>query len=210
MNPIQSAWALVKENKRAYIVFNILYYGLVLVFMGVAAMNPAVQDELIRVVGESFMTGPLAVVGEAYVNLEVLNAIGLTFVVNLLLASLLVITVPSLVIPFSGLLMGIYRAVLWGLIFFPGHPDMQVVMIPHSLTLILEGQAYILVMLAVWLQGRAFLFPQSAGVEGHLRGYLEGLKRTGKIYLLVILTLFVAAVYEVIEVVLLAQLMGGA
>jgi hypothetical protein len=42
--------------------------GLVLVFMGVAAMNPAVQDELIRVVGESFMTGPLAVVGEAYVN----------------------------------------------------------------------------------------------------------------------------------------------
>jgi hypothetical protein len=210
MNPIQSAWALVKENKRAYIVFNVLYYGLVLVFMGVAAMNPAVQDELIRVVGESFMTGPLAVVGEAYVNLEVLNAIGLTFVVNLLLASLLVITVPSLVIPFSGLLMGIYRAVLWGLIFFPGHPDMQVVMIPHSLTLILEGQAYILVMLAAWLQGRAFLFPQSAGVEGHLRGYLEGLKRTGKIYLLVILTLFVAAVYEVIEVVLLAQMMGGA
>jgi hypothetical protein len=210
MNPIQSAWALVKENKRAYIVFNVLYYGLVLVFMGVAAMNPAVQDELIRVVGESFMTGPLAVVGEAYVNLEVLKAIGLTFVVNLLLASLLVITVPSLIIPFSGLLMGIYRAVLWGLIFFPGHPDMQVVMIPHSLTLILEGQAYILVMLAAWLQGRAFLFPQSAGVEGHLRGYLEGLKRTGKIYLLVILTLFVAAVYEVIEVVLLAQMLGGA
>jgi hypothetical protein len=93
----------------------------------------------------------------------VLNAIGLTFVVNLFLASLLVDYRSFVGYSVFGLLIGIYRAVLWGLIFFPGHPDMQVVMIPHSLTLILEGQAYILVMLAAWLQGRAFLFPQSAG-----------------------------------------------
>jgi hypothetical protein len=210
MNAIRSAWALVKEHKRSYLFFNILYYGLVVVFMGVAAFNPSVQDELLRAVGESFMTGPLAVVGEAYLNAEVFTAIALTFLVNLFIASLLSITVPSLVIPFVGLLLGVYRAILWGLLFYPGHPDMQVIMIPHSLTLILEGQAYILVMFAAWLQGRAFLFPQSAGVEGHLRGYVEGLKRTGKIYILVILTLLVAAVYEVIEVVWMAQMMGGA
>ncbi len=44
------------------------------------------------------------------------------------------------------------------------------------------------------------------GDEG--QGYIEGLRRTGKMYILVILTLAVAAVYEVIEVVLLAKLMG--
>ena len=33
------AWALVRENKRAFIVFNMLYYGLILVFMGVAALR---------------------------------------------------------------------------------------------------------------------------------------------------------------------------
>jgi len=208
MNPIQSAWALVKENKRAYIVINVLYYGLVLVFMGVAAFNPELQSELIRSVGQGFMTGPLAVVGTAYINAEVLKAIGLTFLVNLFLGSLLVITVPSLIIPFFGLLMGIYRAALWGLIFYPGHPDMQIIMIPHSLTLVLEGQAYILVLLAAYLQGRAFLFPKSIGIDGHLRGYLEGLKRTGKVYLLVTLTLIVAAIYEVLEVLLMARLMG--
>jgi len=81
-------------------------------------------------------------------------------------------------------------------------------MIPHSLTLVLEGQAYILVLLAAYLQGRAFLFPKSIGIDGHLRGYLEGLKRTGKVYLLVILTLIVAAIYEVLEVLLMARLMG--
>lgn len=210
MNIFQSAWALVKEHKRAYIVFNVLYYGLVLVFMGVAALNPELQNQLIQLVGESFSSGPLAMVGEAYLNAEVFKAIALTFVVNLFVASLLSITVPSLIIPFIGLLLGVYRAILWGLIFYPGHPDMQMVMLPHSLTLILEGQAYILVMFAAWLQGTAFISPQSAGVEGHGRGYLEGLKRTGKIYILVVLTLLVAAIYEVIEVVLLAQMLGAA
>ncbi len=206
MQAIQSAWALVKENRRAYIVMNILYYGLVLVFMGVSAFNRPLQDQLLESIGQSFLTGPLAMVGDAYLNAEVLKAIGLTFLVNLLLASLVFITLPSLIIPGIGLLMGLYRAILWGLIFSPGHPDMQLVMIPHSITLLLEGQAYILAMFAVYLHVRAWFNPASAGVEGHWRGYLAGLKRTGQIYLLVILTLLVAAVYEVIEVVLMAQL----
>ena len=208
MNAIKSAWALVQENKRAYIVINVVYYGLVLIFMGVAAFNPALQDKLLETVGKSFMTGPLAVVGEAYVNAKVLTAIGLTFGVNLFLGSLAVITIPSLVIPFVGLLMGVYRAILWGLIFYPGHPDMQIIMIPHSLTLILEGQAYILALFGAYLQGRAFLWPKSVGLESRWRGYLEGLKRTVKIYLLVTITLIIAAIYEVIEVVLMAKLLG--
>jgi hypothetical protein len=208
MNAIKSAWVLVQANRRAYIVINVLYYGLVVLFMGVSAFNRPLQDELLRTIGEAFMSGPLALVGQAYINAEVLKAIALTFLVNLFLGSLAVLTIPSLIIPFSGLLIGLYRAALWGLLFYPGHPDMQIIMIPHSLTLILEGQAYILALFGIYLQGRAFLWPKSAGVEGHWRGYLEGLKRTGKVYLLVILTLIVAAIYEVIEVVLMAKLLG--
>ena len=78
-------------------------------------------------------------------------------------------------------------------------------MIPHSLTLIFEGQAYILAMLGVYLQARAFLWPRTAGVEGHFKGYVEGLKWTGKIYILVVITLLVAAIYEVLEVVIMVK-----
>jgi hypothetical protein len=202
------AWALVRENKRAHVVFNILYYGLILVFMGVAALNPGWQDELIHTTTESVTSGPLAMAGEAYSNAEVFKAIALTFVVNLFIGSLAFMTLPSMVVPFLGLLSGVYRAVVWGLIFYPGHPDMRIVMIPHSLTLILEGQAYILVMLAAWLHGRAFLFPKSAGAQGYWHGYVAGLKQTGKIYFLVVLILLAAAVYEAIEVIWIAKLMG--
>ena len=79
-------------------------------------------------------------------------------------------------------------------------------MIPHSLTLILEGQGYILGLLAVYVQGRAFLQPGSVGVEGHWAGYIEGLKRTGWLYSLVVLLLLVAAIYDALEVIFLAPL----
>lgn len=205
INLIRSAWGLVQENRRAYTIINVAYYGLVAICMVYVAFNQELQEQLINMVGAGFMTGPLAFVGQAYVNAEVLKAILATFFINLFIGSFGTITLPSLVIPFSGFLIGIYRAVLWGLLLSPAHPDMRLIMIPHMLTLIIEGQAYILTLLAAYIQGRAFLWPQSVGLESRARGYLEGLKRTGKIYVLVILTLAIAAVYEVIEVVLMAK-----
>jgi hypothetical protein len=82
-------------------------------------------------------------------------------------------------------------------------------MIPQSITLFLEGQGYILVMLAANMQGRAFLRPKTVELERHRDGYQAGLQLTGKLYLLVILVLVVATVYEVIEVVILATMFSN-
>jgi len=205
-NLLKSAWGLVQENRRAYIVISSIYYGLVVIFMIYVAFNQELQKSLLNEIGAEFMTGPLAFVGQAYVNAQALKAILATFFVNLLIGSFGTITLPSLLIPFSGILVGIYRAIVWGLLLSPANPDLRLVMIPHSITLIIEGQAYILTMLAAYIQGRAFLFPKTVGLESRARGYLEGLKRTGKLYTLVILTLAIAAIYEVIEVVIIIKL----
>jgi hypothetical protein len=204
-NLLKSAWGLVQENQRAYIVINILYYGLVIICMIYVAFNQELQRSLMNEIGAGFMTGPLAIVGQAYVNAQVFTAILATFFVNLLIGSFASVTLPSLIIPFSGIWVGIYRAILWGLLLSPANPDLRLIMIPHSITLIIEGQAYILTMLAAYIQGRAFLWPKSVGLESRAKGYLEGLKRTGKLYLLVILTLAIAAIYEVIEVVIMVK-----
>ncbi|MBN2385443.1 MAG: hypothetical protein JXB85_00365 [Anaerolineales bacterium] len=45
-------------------------------------------------------------------------------------------------------------------------------------------------------------------MEKHGQGYLAGLKLTGRLYLLVILVLAVAAIYEVLEVALMVALSG--
>ena len=204
-NLLKSSWGLVQENKRAYITMNIVYYALVAVCMVYVAFNQELQTSLMNEIGAGFMTGPLSFVGQAYVNTQVFTAILATFFVNLLLGSFASVTLPSLIIPFSGILVGIYRAILWGLLLSPANPDLRLVMILHSITLILEGQAYILTMLAAYIQGRAFLWPKSVGLESRAKGYLEGLKRTGKLYLLIILTLAIAAIYEVIEVIIMIK-----
>lgn len=204
-NFLKSAWGLIQENRRAYTILNLVYYALVIIFMIYAAFDQALQKSMLDSVGAAFMTGPLSFVGQSYVNAQVLTAILATFLVNLLIGSFATITIPSLIIPFSGILVGAYRAILWGLILSPANPDLRLVMIPHSITLLIEGQAYILTMLAAYIQARAFLWPRTLGLESRGRGYLEGLKRTAKIYVLVILTLMIAAIYEVIEVVIMIK-----
>jgi len=204
MKRIKEAWEIMRQNRKVYIILNASYYGLVVIFMFVAAFNQPLQDSLLEGAEDAFTTGPLSLVGSAYSNAEVFLAITLTFVVNLVLGSFLEITLPAAIIPFSGVLVGIYRAILWGLLLSPAHPDLRLAMIPHSITLLFEGQGYVLAMLAAYVQGRAFLWPKTVGLERCRDGYLAGLKLTGKLYLLVILVLAVAAVYEVIEAVILA------
>jgi hypothetical protein len=201
---IKSSWALVRKNKRAYLILNLVYNALVIVCMIYAAFNQELQDRLLNETGAAFLTGPLSFVGHAY-STQAIAAILATLFVNLFIGSLASITLPSLIIPFSGILVGAARAIVWGLLLSPAHPGLRLIMIPHSIALVLEGQAYVMTMLAAYIQGRAFLWPRSVGLERRSNGYLEGLKLTGKLYLLIILILAIAAIYEVIEVVIIVR-----
>lgn len=210
MSPAESvnnALRLVWEYRRSYLAINVVFYGLVACGMVYVTFHPEVQEMLTQAVLLSFTEGPLATVAEAYATGQVFKSIILTFAVNFAIASLLVIFVPSLVIPFSGVLVGIARAVLWGLLLAPTTPELRAAMIPHSLTLVLEGQAYILAMLGAWILGRAFVSPHSVGALSWKEGYLRGLRSGASIYLLVAIVLAVAAVYEVLEVIYLVPLL---
>lgn len=207
MKVIRSTLESIKESRRAYVVLNLVYYGLVVCAMGYVFFNPSLQQMLLQAVGTAFTEGPLSAVGGAYVGGQVWLAMVLTFVVNLVMGSLAYITLPSLVIPFSGVVLGGCRAILWGLVLSPtASTGMSLAMIPHSLTLILEGQAYILAMLAAYIHGRAFLWPHTVGEADHGRGYVIGLKRSLRLYWAVVILLAVAAIYEALEVILIMPL----
>jgi hypothetical protein len=206
-HPLYKIWTIIQADKKAYLFLNLIYYGLILLGMAyVTFFNPGLQNTLLQAAGKAFTEGPLAAVGNAYGGGQVIQAMIVTFIVNLVPGSLIEMTLPSLIIPFSGLLMGVYRAILWGLLLSPSNASLAGPMIPHSLTLLIEGQAYILVMLSIYIHGKAFLRPGTYGMQGRLHGYLEGLRRTGWIYLLVAFLLVIAAVYESLEVIYLAPL----
>ncbi len=212
MTAIKAALKIVGESRRAYINLNLVYYGLIVCAMIYSAFDRSLQRSLLNAVGDALTVGPLSLVGNAYSGGQALLAIALTFIVNLVVGSFVSITLPSLVIPFSGLLVGAYRAVLWGLLFSPPALAVSAGRIILGflvlVLLVLEGQGYVLAMLAAYVQGRAFLSPQSVGAESRKRGYWLGVKRSVRLYWLVVLTLVIAAVYEALIAIFILPKLG--
>ena len=212
MKAIRTALKTVGASRRAYIFVNLVYYSLIICAMVYAGFNRSLQQSLLDAVGDAFAVGPLSSVESAYSGGQVLLAIALTSLVNLMVGSFASITLPSLVIPFSGLLIGGCRAILWGLLFSPTMLEIGGTRIIAGflvlILILLEGQGYILTMLAAYIQGRALLLPKCVGAASHRQGYWLGVKDSIRIYLLVVLVLALAAVYEGLIVIFVLPQLG--
>ena len=209
MKTIRTGLQLLAEFRRSYLSINLLYFGLVACGMFAAMINRDFQHTFLdRGKAEEF----LPKVAAAYDGGHLLAAISLTFIVNLVLGTCAYITGPSLIIPFSGLLTGSFRAVVWGFIFSPSIADLDGIHLARggmiAVLIFLEGQGYVLAMLATYVQGKAFLFPTSSGASGRWKGYRMGLQRTVQLYPLVALQLAIAAIYEATVVIVIKPLLS--
>ncbi|HUS72032.1 MAG TPA: hypothetical protein VMY06_03125, partial [Sedimentisphaerales bacterium] len=146
-------------------------------------------------------SGILGIAGEAYASKNMLRAAVTTFAINFPFGSLLCITLPSIIIPGSGALIAGLRASLWGLILAPSFSTLSAMMVPHSLTLLLEGHAYVIAAFFGVLV-LVYLFRKAEGPSAGTR-YGRALLMNVRGNLLVIIVLAVAAVYEAIEVILM-------
>lgn len=108
-----------------------------------------------------------------------------------------------MIVPYLGLLFAGFRALLWGVLFSPftGHYGAEI--IPHYLTLILEGEGYVLAMLAICVQSQWV----TTRTQPRTHAYFDGLLESIRIYKLVAIVLLVAAIYEACEVIYLAPLL---
>ena len=179
------------------------YFG-VLVLAGVyAALNPAAQRALLDTVDSAFSpSGALGPLVRSYMDGQLLSAIGWTFVVNLVLGTLVMLTLPSLVVPFGGLAIGLYRALLWGLLFSPTPAAEASASLLASVPLLLvEGEAYIVGLLGVWL----WWYPVVTAPGNRWHNWKEGLRLQARIYPAVMLLLALAAVYEAALVIVVAR-----
>lgn len=198
-------WDILVLNRRAYFVLNALYYGLIVVLMIYTSFNHALHESVLERYGVSFITGPLALDGKAPVmDMETLTSAFLTLLLNLLGVTYAGISLPSFIIPFAGIFSGLYRAILLGISFSPVDPFMARIFFPHLPTLLLEGQAIILAMLGAYIQGRAMIWPATVNHTSRWKAYIEGVRQSGTMYMLIMPILLISAIYGVIEGVLLA------
>jgi len=196
---------LVEMQMRPRLVWGVhlAYFGIVILGSVLIYQLPDVQTAFLSTVRDaiSAKSGPLAAAGRAYGSGSIPRAALVTFVVNFFLGSLLCITLPSMLVPGLGILVATLRSLLWGLILAPTLVVLAFSMLPHSVTMLLEGEGYILATIFGMLIP-IHIFQSSLGGNP--------LSRFGRVLLLniqslslVALVLAVAACYEATEVILM-------
>ncbi len=189
---------IIRANLRVYLLVNAVTYGLLLVSFGLAVVFPGLVEGL---------RPDLEANGDAALVLSVLRSPWLFAVtilgVNVLRLSLLTIVLPSMIIPFAGLAFFGYWTFTTGIALAPTEAAGWVALIPHSLTVVIEFQAYILLVLGAYLLGKSWLRPGTVGAPNRRQGYVRGLQQLGWLGLPALVLLIIGAIYEAFSLIYL-------
>jgi hypothetical protein len=203
--------AALTTHRRLNWTVHVAYFGLYLLAAALVFRAPDLRNALQAIIQSDLSEGGglLQRAGSAYRSGNIAWAALVTFAINFFVGSVLVLTLPSCVIPGSGILVAGFRAVLWGLILVPATLQQAFMMLPHSGTLLLEGEGYILaaffgLMVPLSLRRR----PAESG-SASPGGYRQAVLLNLKGCVLVAIVLAVAATYEATEVIAMLKHSGA-
>ena len=191
VGPFRTPVRVIRANLRAYLALNAAVYGLVAAGFALALVFPALGAWR-RSILDANGTTDLVVSLLETPWLFALTILG----VNTLTVGAAQILLPSMVVPFAGVAVFAYRAFVIGLALAPANRIGWIALIPHSLTILIEFQAYVLLVLGAHLIGRSWLRPSTVGAENRRQGYVRGLKLAGWVSLPALGLLVIGAFYE--------------
>lgn len=186
---------IIRASRRPYLLVNVSVYGALLLGMALGMLFP----ELHAARTASFATGSQGALVEAVFRNGWLFAV-VIFLVNVFPTALLLITLPSLVIPFAGLVVFAVKTIDLGITLAPVDRTTSLTLIPHSVTLLIEFQAYALVMFGAYLLGRSWLRPATVDAATRRQGYARGLKLLAPLWLPALALFVIGAAYEAFEI----------
>jgi hypothetical protein len=191
LTPTRRPLRIIRANARAYLGLNAIAYGLFLVGFVVGLLFPHLNEVQVTRLNEDGTTDLV----RSLINQPWLFALTILGV-NTLKMGAATIVLPSMVMPFAGIPLFAYWAFETGITLVPASDIGWVALIPHSLTLVIEVQAYVLFMLGAYVLGRHWIWPQSVGAENRRGAYVKGLRQLGWLSLAAFVLLVVGAVYE--------------
>jgi hypothetical protein len=200
---------IFRKDRKLFLYVNAYYFGLVILGALIALAFPRAQLFLINTAGNILGGGvfnPFTAIGDVYRSGNVLDAAGVTFIYNLVLGTVIEITIPSMVVPFWGPILGAIRAVEWGIMLIIPVPGVLPLgrAVPHYLTIILEGEAYVVAIFACVRQARVLLRLGSIPADQRIKTYMTAIVDNIKLLPVVALLLAVSALYEAWEVMFFA------
>lgn len=187
---LRKPFQIIRTNFRAYFTTNAIVYGLVITGLVAATVFPNLSATRVAIL-ENNGTADLV---RSLINnpwLFSLTILG----VNLTTGALWIV-LPSLIVPFAGIAMFAYKTFTLGLAMAPTTKMMAVALIPHSLTIFIEFQAYALLMFGAYILGRSWVRPATIDTRSHRQGYVRGLQQLGWLSLSTLPLFIVGAIWE--------------
>ncbi|NJO08035.1 MAG: stage II sporulation protein M [Chloroflexaceae bacterium] len=187
---LRKPFQIIRANFRAYLIINAIVYGLVITGMVVAMVFPNLSATQLATLEDN---------GTADLVRSLINnpwLFSLTILGVNVMTGALRIVLPSLIVPFSGIAIFAYKAFTLGLAMAPSTKIMAVALIPHSLTILIELQAYALLMFGAYILGRSWVRPATIGARNHRQGYVRGLKQLGWLSLATLPLFIIGAIWE--------------
>ncbi len=177
-----------------------LCYGTFFLCMGAAFAYPGLGLRLSQFTQHALTEGDLGYIGQAYESGNILKATAATFAHNYGMATCLFSILPSLAIPFAGLLKNLASFSLVGFVMSPMWAGSAASYTYHCITLTLELEAYIIVsFMASVLPLRVVQGMQNGTL---IKEYAAGVRSIGSGTLLVGIMLAIAALYEATTIIL--------
>ncbi|NJO50615.1 MAG: stage II sporulation protein M [Leptolyngbyaceae cyanobacterium RM2_2_4] len=187
---LRKPFQIIRANFRAYLIINVIVYGLVFTGMVAAMVFPNLGAAQLATLEDN---GTADLVRSLFNNpwLFSLTILG----VNLATGALWIV-LPSLIVPFAGIAMFAYKTFTLGLAMAPTTEIMAVALIPHSLTILIELQAYALLMFGAYILGRSWVRPATIVTRNHRQGYVRGLQQLGWLSLSTLPLFIIGAIWE--------------
>ena len=194
------------HHKRLLWSLHLVFFGLIVLSSLVVYDFPDVQNQYLLLIENLFADEryQLAAAARACRSGNVLQTALVIFAYNFFIATLLIMTLPSFLIPGIGIPLAGFRAIFLGVVLAPTTANLDLVMLPHSVTLLLEFEGYILAAFLGLLMPLA-LFRSHSG-QPVIRRYLHaaGVSLKGQIWVAAVL--LIAAIYEAIELILMMKI----
>lgn len=192
--------AIFRKDWKLFLGTNAVFFGAILAGALVALALPETQDAVLAVFAEQLKSGTLSPVGQAYGTGEILTAAAATFANNFTAGTVYSLTLPSLLFPPYGLIMGALRALTWGIAFIVPHNKMTLrIIVPHLVTLVVEGEAYVIAIFGGLRQLEALLWPGRLGEKSRIGAYLRAVSDNVKLLIPAALLLAIGGLYEAFE-----------
>ena len=186
---------------RLLLAMHVLLYGALFATMLGAFLEPRITWSAGRFVRSVFAEGELEYVGRAYMTGNILHAALATFNQNYVVATCTYTILPSLIIPFAGVVKNLVSFTFVGLVMSPLWTGTAAQYTYHSITMTLELEAYVLASFAVSvLPIRVFRGIQNGDWVAQ---YIEGVRVLASMAVLIAILLSIAALYEATTLILL-------